>query len=76
MTRQPFSNTYPDFIVTGQDTHEKGIGGFLAAGFWGRDWKYDEKSSYVSYCKPKRESQFVKTNKNLTNPNVNNKVEL
>ena len=51
MTRQPFSNTYPDFIVTGDETYQKGMGGFLAAGYWGYDWNFDERSSYVSYCK-------------------------
>ena len=59
MTRQPFSNTFPDFIVTGKETHSKGVGGYLAAGFWGYDWKYDQKSSYVSYCKPEPDSQTV-----------------
>ena len=73
MTRQPFSNTYPDFIVTGQDTHQKGVGGFLAAGFWGHDWKYDDKSSYVSYCK--HQSQDVKDN-NLSKSKFVNKDEL
>ena len=59
MTRQPFSNTFPDFIVTAKETHSKGVGGYLAAGFWGYDWKYDQKSSYVSYCKPEPYSQTV-----------------
>ena len=60
MTRQPFSNTYPDFIVTSDDVHHMGMGGFLAAGFWGYDWKFDDRSSYISYCKPPVEIQKEK----------------
>ena len=66
MTRQPYSNTYPDFILTGDDTHVKGMGGFLAAGFWGYDWKFDERSSYVSFCRPIAET-VDKSESNLIN---------
>ena len=64
MTRQPFSNTYPDFIVTGDETYHKGVGGFLAAGFWSYDWKYDDRSSYVSYCTPIRNEKSNDINGN------------
>ena len=64
MTRQPFSNTYPDFIVTGDETYHKGVGGFLAAGFWGYDWKYDDRSSYAAYCTPIRNEKSYDINGN------------
>ena len=50
MTRQPFSNTIPDYIVTGKDTFEKGFGGVIASGFWSYDWKWDSSTSYMSHC--------------------------
>eukprot|EP01084_Bolivina_argentea_P038027 70316_1 len=50
MTRQPFSNTLPDYILTGNDVFSKGFGGVLAAGFWKFDWKWDDSTSYASFC--------------------------
>ncbi|XP_033736186.1 LOW QUALITY PROTEIN: uncharacterized secreted protein ARB_06907-like [Pecten maximus] len=40
MTRSPFSNLLPDYVVTGPDFGWKGPGGFLCAGFWGNHWDY------------------------------------
>ncbi|OWF46589.1 uncharacterized secreted protein ARB_06907-like [Mizuhopecten yessoensis] len=40
MTRSPFSNLLPDYVVTGPDFGWKGPGGFLCAGFWGNHWEY------------------------------------
>ena len=76
MTRQPFSNTYPDFIVTGEGVREKGVGGFLSAGFWNYDWKYDERSSYVSYCKPKTCPETAPQNNIMSLTDVKEKIEL
>ena len=39
MARSPFSNTLPDFLVTGPDFAAKGFGGTLAAGFFGPRWE-------------------------------------
>ncbi|CAH1263723.1 Hypp2753 [Branchiostoma lanceolatum] len=38
MTRSPFSNLVPDFILTGPDFQRSGPGGYLCAGFWGNQW--------------------------------------
>lgn len=40
MTRSPFSNLLPDYVVTGPEFGWKGPGGFLCAGFWGNQWQY------------------------------------
>ncbi|KAJ8309431.1 hypothetical protein KUTeg_014305 [Tegillarca granosa] len=40
MTRSPFSNLLPDFVVTGPEFGLKGPGGFHCAGFWGNKWEY------------------------------------
>ncbi|XP_061173973.1 uncharacterized protein LOC133183060 [Saccostrea echinata] len=40
MTRSPFSNLLPDYVITGQDFKLKGPGGFLCAGFYGNNWEY------------------------------------
>lgn len=48
MTRSPFSNLLPDYVITGQDFRLKGPGGFLCAGFYGNQWEYrSEMSSCV-----------------------------
>ena len=38
MARSPFSNTLPDFIVTGPHFRARGYGGLLAAGFFDYKW--------------------------------------
>ncbi|XP_033104012.1 uncharacterized secreted protein ARB_06907-like [Anneissia japonica] len=40
MTRSPFSNMVPDFVITGPDFNKKGAGGYLCSGFWGNRWEY------------------------------------
>ncbi|XP_060070908.1 uncharacterized protein LOC132550832 [Ylistrum balloti] len=40
MTRSPFSNLLPDYVVTGPEFGWKGPGGFLCAGFLGNGWEY------------------------------------
>ncbi|KAL3875128.1 hypothetical protein ACJMK2_038060 [Sinanodonta woodiana] len=40
MTRSPFSNLLPDFVVTGLEFRQKGPGGMACIGFWGNSWEY------------------------------------
>ncbi|XP_022094674.1 uncharacterized secreted protein ARB_06907-like [Acanthaster planci] len=40
MTRSPFSNLVPDFVVTGPLFGGKGPGGYLCTGLWGNQWDY------------------------------------
>ncbi|XP_030854704.1 uncharacterized secreted protein ARB_06907 [Strongylocentrotus purpuratus] len=40
MTRSPFSNMVPDYVITGPDFKAKGPGGYECAGFWGNMWDY------------------------------------
>nr|XP_054758103.1 uncharacterized protein LOC129264279 [Lytechinus pictus] len=40
MTRSPFSNMVPDYVITGPDFRAKGPGGYECAGFWGNRWDY------------------------------------
>ncbi|XP_062603242.1 uncharacterized protein LOC134265019 [Saccostrea cucullata] len=47
MTRSPFSNLLPDYVITGKDFKLKGPGGFLCAGFYGNNWEY---RSDISSC--------------------------
>ena len=52
MTRQPYSNTIPDYIVTNEYAIERGYGAVLTTGFWRWDWKWRETTSFVSVdCK-------------------------
>ena len=39
MARSPFSNTLPDYLVTGPTFAARGYGGVLAAGFFGNHWE-------------------------------------
>ncbi|KAL0481314.1 hypothetical protein AKO1_012754 [Acrasis kona] len=39
--------TVPDFAVVTPDFKWKSYGGLAAAGYWGNDWEFDERSSYV-----------------------------
>eukprot|EP01041_Mallomonas_annulata_P003130 gene3130-6156_t len=41
LTRAPFSNMYGDYFITGPDLRKKGLGGVIAAGFWGDNWSID-----------------------------------
>ncbi|KAJ8046062.1 hypothetical protein HOLleu_09229 [Holothuria leucospilota] len=40
MTRSPFSNMIPDFIITGHNVKLLGPGGYECAGFWGNNWEF------------------------------------
>ncbi|XP_038066251.1 uncharacterized secreted protein ARB_06907-like [Patiria miniata] len=40
MTRSPFSNLIPDFVLTGPGFGSKGPGGYLCTGFWGNHWDF------------------------------------
>ncbi|XP_071963371.1 uncharacterized protein [Antedon mediterranea] len=40
MTRSPFSNMVPDFVITGPEFSRKGAGGYQCTGFWGNQWEY------------------------------------
>jgi len=48
MTRAPFTNLLPDWIVLGSEAETKGYGGVRAAGFWGNNWEFDPASSYLN----------------------------
>ncbi|KAJ1494144.1 hypothetical protein T484DRAFT_1878323 [Baffinella frigidus] len=47
MVRAPYTNMQPDFVVTGPDFAWKGVGGILAAGFWGNEWEFAREASYT-----------------------------
>jgi hypothetical protein len=47
LTRAPFSNMYADFFVTGPEYRRKGLGGLLAAGYWGNAWQLDERNAWM-----------------------------
>ncbi|KAK3593447.1 hypothetical protein CHS0354_020212 [Potamilus streckersoni] len=47
MTRSPFSNLLPDFVITGPEFRQKGPGGMACIGFWGNSWEY---RAYLSSC--------------------------
>lgn len=40
MSRSPFSNLVPDFMITGPDFRLKGPGGLSCTGFWGNHWEF------------------------------------
>ena len=48
MARSPFSNTLPDYIVTGPEFAAKGFGGLLAAGFFDYRWRVAPAASFVA----------------------------
>jgi len=53
MARSPFSNTLPDFFVTGRAFASLGYGGVLAAGFFGPRWELSEQigaSYFAAEC--------------------------
>ncbi|XP_078000966.1 uncharacterized protein LOC144453526 [Glandiceps talaboti] len=45
MTRSPFSNLVPDYVITGAEFKGKGPGGYLCTGFWGNQWDYTRETS-------------------------------
>ncbi|ESO96501.1 hypothetical protein LOTGIDRAFT_159918 [Lottia gigantea] len=47
MTRSPFSNLLPDYVISGSESRWKGPGGWQCAGFWDNEWKYQQ---YLSSC--------------------------
>lgn len=48
MTRSPFSNLIPDYVVLSPDVLSKGAGGYVCAGFWSNSWTYNVVSSSCS----------------------------
>lgn len=54
MTRSPFSNMVPDYVITGPLFRARGPGGYLCAGFWDNRWAYGrEISSCVCWVRIK-----------------------
>lgn len=47
MTRSPFSNMVPDYVITGPSFRAQGPGGYLCAGFWDNRWEYQR---VISSC--------------------------
>ena len=45
MTRSPFSNMVPDYVITGPQFRARGPGGYLCAGFWNNRWGYGREIS-------------------------------
>ena len=48
MTRAPFTNLVPDWVVLGPEARLAGYGGVRAAGFWGNRWQFDAAASYLN----------------------------
>ena len=48
MARTPFSNTLPDYIVTGPEFEAKGYGGVIAAGYFNYKWRVWRAASFLS----------------------------
>ena len=46
LTRAPYSNMVPDFMVAGPEYAWKGYGGLKAAGFWSNTWTVAQEASY------------------------------
>lgn len=45
MTRSPFSNMVPDYVITGPMFPARGPGGYLCSGFWNNRWRYGREIS-------------------------------
>lgn len=45
MTRSPFSNMVPDYVITGPQFRARGPAGYLCAGFWNNRWEYGKEIS-------------------------------
>lgn len=53
MARSPFSNTLPDYVVTGPEFGAKGFGGLLAAGFLDYKWAATPAATWLAQdCRP------------------------
>lgn len=50
MTRAPFTNQVPDYVVVGPEGWAHGPGGILAAGYWGNQWEWMAEASYSANC--------------------------
>lgn len=51
MARMPFTNTVPDYVVTGPSFAAEGYGGILAAGFFDYLWRAPEHAlSFSARC--------------------------
>ena len=50
LTRPPFSNMVPDFLVAGPRFAERGYGGALAMGHWDHRWRYAEHAANAMRC--------------------------
>ena len=46
LTRAPFGNLFPDYMVIGSEYRGRGYGGILALGFWSSTWKTAATDSY------------------------------
>ena len=54
MARSPFSNTLPDFVVSGPSLAAKGYGGLLAAGSFDHAWRVAPTASFFAIdCIPR-----------------------
>ena len=47
MTRAPFTNLAPDWLIAGANLPEDGLAGLWGAGFWGNRWEYRPDASYL-----------------------------
>merc|ERR1712232_347992 len=47
LSRSPFANMAPDYMVAGPQYRAKGFGGLVAAGFWGSTWEWRADSAFV-----------------------------
>ncbi len=48
LTRAAFTNMVPDFMVTGSEFRWKGLGGMVAAGYWGNEWEWRADISFMN----------------------------
>ena len=48
LTRAPFTNMLPDFLVAGNEFRRLGYGGILALGHWGNDWEFQADVGYLN----------------------------
>ena len=47
LTRAPFSNMVPDYMVAGPDFRAKGYGGVLALGRWDHAWRWAPEAAHM-----------------------------
>jgi SAM-dependent methyltransferase len=48
LTRAPFTNMVPDYLVAGHEFRRLGYGGILALGHWGNDWQFQADVGYLN----------------------------